>query len=75
MSEERWTDSIPSAYVRCIIVNSVRAVGVRRAVMSLAGLVSDIFGVGHTHAAELCRRAGLNPDVKAAKATVRAQPK
>lgn len=73
MSEPRWSDGIPDANLRCMIVNSrmIAARTYKRGTNS--ALVSAVFGVGSTHATELCKRAGIDPD-STARADVRRNP-
>ena len=61
MAEVRWTDAIGDVQMRCLIRNGVGMTRQKYLAMTLAGVVSHLFGIGHTHATELCRRAGLDP--------------
>ena len=58
----RWTDQIPDAELRCMIRNIGHIAGRGKwSATSLQGLVSHAFGIGSTHAVELCTRAKLDP--------------
>ena len=73
----RWTDNMPLPALICMLRNIGSIAGRGKHSRSMQGLVSHAFGIGGTHAAELCRRAGLDPDksVKdALKANEHAQP-
>ncbi len=63
--QEWWTDVIPTPQLRCIIVNAHGIAKQKYTYQTMAGLVSDLFGVGHTHATSLCERCSIDPDRQA----------